>query len=64
MYIMCVYIYIYTTPARTLPLSVTIAMIRSSLHRAAPAHLIHDRNLYTTTNTCLQCLMQIMYTVF
>ena len=26
--------------------------------------VIHDRNLYTTTNKCLQCLIQIMYTVF
>ena len=25
---------------------------------------VHDRNLYTTTNKCLQCLIKIMYTVF
>ena len=25
--------------------------------------LIHDRMLYTTTNKCLQCLLNIMYTV-
>ena len=25
---------------------------------------LHDRNLYTTANKCLQCLVKIMYTVF
>ena len=27
-------------------------------------NVIHDRNLYSTTNKCLQCLIKIMYTVF
>ena len=25
---------------------------------------LRDKNLYTTTNKCLQCLFKIMYTVF
>ena len=25
---------------------------------------LHDKQLYTTTNKCLQCLLRIMYTVF
>ena len=28
------------------------------------ATILHDRNSYTTTNKCLQCLIQLMYTVF
>ena len=37
-----------------------------ALPKGAPRgeYSIHDRNLYTTTNTCLQCLIKIMYTVF
>ena len=29
-----------------------------------PASLLHDNDLYSTTNKCLQCLLKIMYTVF
>ena len=29
-----------------------------------PALALRDKDLYTTTNKCLQCLIQIMYTVF
>ena len=36
------------------------------IYTAAPTFSppLHDRNLYTTTNKCLQCLIKLMYTVF
>ena len=38
-------------------LQVLTAPMRSS------TPLVRDKNLYTTTNTCLQCLIKMMYTV-
>ena len=46
-----IYIYIHNAAAR-------------QPGRGAPKRLLHDSNLYTTTNKCLQCLVEIMYTVF
>ena len=34
-------------------------------HAEAVLHAyLRDKDLYTTTNKCLQCLIKIMYTVF
>ena len=40
---------------------VTIIMIMRS---GGEKLLLRDRNLYTTTNKCLQCLFKLMYAVF
>ena len=33
-------------------------------HRAVTQSVLRDKDLYTTTNKCLQCLIKTMYTVF
>ena len=30
----------------------------------AVVHVLRDRDLYTTTNECLQCPLKVMYSVF
>ena len=57
-----IYIYIYIYVHRVLD------SLQLALAEAAPdvpdEVLLRDKNLYTTTNKCLQALLKIMYTVF
>ena len=39
-------------------------MVQALLSFKVAITILHDRNLYTTTNKCLQCLIKMMYTVF
>ena len=75
----CIYIYIYIfihINISYLSLSIYIYIyvhtvldsLQLALAEAAPdvpdEVLLRDKNLYTTTNKCLQALLKIMYTVF
>ena len=51
-----IYIYLYRERERE-----TATACGFAAHRLLG---IRDKNLYTTTNKCLQCLLDIMYTVF
>ena len=52
-----IYVYIYTY-------MYTYVWVLFSSRRGEVESDLHDRNLYTTTNECLQCLTTSMYTVF
>ena len=56
---MCIYIYVYNL---YLPIVARLVVVLAAPDIAAPD--LHDRNVYTTTNQCLQCLLKIMYPVF
>ena len=57
----CIYIYIYIYIMVPPPGASRRPWTRLALRRRS--HL-RDKNVYTTTNKCLQCLIKIMYTVF
>ena len=54
----CVYIYIYICIERERERE------REILPKTRNDELLRDKDLYTTTNKCLQCLIKLMYTVF
>ena len=59
----CMYVYIYIYMCIHIYIYICICM---GLQAAGlvERHLAHDKDLYTTTNKCLQCLIKTMYTVF
>ena len=54
----CIYIYIYIYT------QIHVGEGVNDLHHTVALISLRDKDLYTTTNKCLQCLIKIMYTVF
>ena len=56
-----IYIYISCSITRRVEALEVVGALQLASRRQA---VIRDKDLYSTTNKCLQCLLNIMYTVF